>query len=101
MTPAVYDLIGKVYSQVEAKEPWCRNITPVVEIGVLTPEEYFGASSTCLPDSLQGVVRILQESAYQFDVIDSYSEFEKYRLLILPDEIPVDQRLADKLETYI
>lgn len=101
LTPAVYDLIGKVYSQVEAKEPWCGNITPVVEIGVLTPEEYLGASSTCLPDSLQGVVRILQESAYQFDVIDSYSEFGKYRLLILPDEIPVEQRLADKLEVYI
>lgn len=101
LNQAVYDLIGNVYKQVEEKEPWCGNITPVVEIGVLTPEEYFGASSTCLPSSLQGVVRILQESAYQFDVIDSYSDFEKYRLLILPDEIPVASELADKLVSYI
>ncbi len=101
LTPEVYDLIGAVFSQVEEKEPWCNNITPVVEIGVLTPEEFFGATNTNLPKSLQGAVRILQESALQFDVLDSYSEFEKYRLIILPDEIPVDQRLADKLDTYM
>lgn len=101
LTPAVYDLIGKVYDQVEEKEPWCREIVPAVEIGVLTPEEFCGASSSCLPPSLQGAVRILQESAYQFDVIDSYGEFERYRLLILPDEIPVDERFAEKLKAYM
>lgn len=100
LTPAVYDLIGAVYSQVESKEPWCGNITPVVEIGLLTPEEYVGGDGFSLPNSLQGAVRMLQECGYQFDVLDSQSDYNKYRLLILPDEIPVGEELAQKLTAY-
>ncbi|HUT17968.1 MAG TPA: beta-galactosidase, partial [Anaerolineae bacterium] len=35
-----YDLIGGVYAQVEEKEPWCAGAKQVVDIGVLTPEEF-------------------------------------------------------------
>ena len=101
LTPAVYDLIGAVYSQVEEKEPWCKDIIPVTEIGVFTPEEFLSGADMYLPKSLQGAVRMLQESALQFDVVDSHSDYGKYRLLILPDEIPVEKRLADKLEAYM
>ena len=34
---ATYELIGGVYRQVEAKEPWCVGAEPLCEIGVLTP----------------------------------------------------------------
>lgn len=101
LSPAVYDLVGKVYAQVEAKEEWCDDIVPVTEIGVFTAEEFVGASNDSLPKSLQGAVRMLQECAFQFDVVDTQSEFAKYRLLILPDEIPVDQAFAEKLKTYM
>ena len=36
-----------------------------------------------------------------FDFIDSTSDFGKYRLLILPDVIPVDEILGRKLSAYI
>ncbi len=101
LTEAVYDLVGEVYGQVEQKEAWCGNISPAVEIGVLTPEEFSGADGACIPQALQGAVRMLQESAFQFDVVDSYSDYGKYKLLILPDEIPVEGRLAERLTEYI
>ena len=41
------------------------------------------------------------EYGYQFDFIDSTSDFGKYRLLILPDVIPVDEILGRKLSAYI
>lgn len=41
------------------------------------------------------------ELGYQFDFIDSTLDFDKYRLLILPDVIPVDEELRDKLSTYL
>jgi len=41
---------------------------------------------------------MLQELRYQFDVLDSQSDFSPYRLLILPDRIPVSPSLAAKLD---
>ncbi len=101
--PATYELIGSVYKQVEAKEPWCRGARAVSEIGVLTPEEftYTGRPETGMTPSIWGVSRLLQEAGHQFDVIDSQNDCSGYRLLVLPDEIQVDAALADKLEAYL
>lgn len=97
----VYELIGSVYSEVEKKEPWCRGAKPVTEIGVFTPEEFYGAGVGELPPEMRGIVRMLQESAHQFDVIDTQSDFSKYKVLILPDDIPVSEETALKLKEYI
>jgi len=99
--PVTYDLIGSVYSQVEQKEPWCSGAEHVTEIGVLTPEEFMDKSHTQLHPAIFGAVQMLQESSYQFDIIDSQCDFEKYKVLILPDEIPLDEKLATKIEKYI
>lgn len=99
--PYVYDLVGSVYAEVAAKEPWCAGARPVTEIGVLTPEEWTSASASNLPASIKGANRILEEGAHQFDILDSQSDFAPYRVLILPDAIPVDAALAAKLEDYV
>lgn len=101
LSKPVYDLIGSVYSSVEEKEPWCVNTTAVTDVGLFTPEEFLGLNEIVMPDSLQGAVRILQEGGIQFDVIDSLSEFEKYKVIILPDRIPIDGDLADKFKKYM
>lgn len=97
-----YDLIGSVYAQVEKKEPWCRGAVPLRDIGVLTPEEFAGTTGhTALPKSAMGATRMLQEGKHQFDIIDTKADFGQYRLLVLPDEIPVGRELAAKIETYV
>ncbi|MFH1741289.1 MAG: beta-galactosidase trimerization domain-containing protein, partial [bacterium] len=93
-----YELIGSVYREVEEKEPWCREARPVTEIGVFSPEEFTG--SQC-PPSAVGAVRILQEGAHQFDLIDTRSDFSKYKVLILPDVITVSDDLADRIERFV
>lgn len=95
---ATYNLIGSVYAEVEKKEPWCRNARAVVDIGVLSPEEFVGGR---LPDAALGVVRMLQEGTHQFDIIDSQHDFSNYQVLILPDVIPVNDGLSRKLETFV
>ena len=99
--PTTYELIGSVYSQVEAKEPWCRDAQPMTEIGIFTPEEHSGGSHSQLPQAALGAVRMLQEGAHQFDIIDSESDLSRYRVLILPDEIPVDSDLSDRLSGFL
>lgn len=101
LSQPVYDLIGSVYSEVEKKEPWCVGAKPVVDIGVFTPEEFFGADAGRLPRALIGAVKILQRASHQFDVIDSHCDFSRYKVLIMPDDIPVSDELANKLEKYL
>jgi hypothetical protein len=101
LSPAVYDLIGSVYSQVEAKEPWCSGTRALVDIGVFDPKEFGLAKGLSLDDSLIGVGRMLQESGQQFDVIDTRSDFSRYRVLVLPDSIPVNPELDAKLARYL
>jgi hypothetical protein len=97
----VYDLIGSVYAEVEAKEPWCVGAKAVSEIAVMTPEEFTSASASNLPPAIKGATRILEESAQQFEIVDSQSDFTPYSVLILPDIIPLNGALAAKLEAYV
>jgi hypothetical protein len=99
--PHVYELVGSVFREVEKKEPWCRNVKPVTEIGVLTPEEFYGAEIGGLPPALMGITRMLDESARQFDILDSASDLSSYKVIILPDRIPVDAEFAQKLQAYL
>lgn len=101
LSEPVYDLIGSVYSQVEAKEPWCAGAKAITDIGVFTPEEFEGANDIRLTPAIMGVTRMLQEAGHQFDIIDSYSDLSSYKVLILPDAIPVSGEFALKLEKYI
>jgi len=97
---ATYDLIGGVYREVARKEPWCRGATPLTDIGVLTPEE-FSATGERLSPTIMGVTRLLQEGAHQFDILDAASDLRRYRVIILPDTIPVSAALADALRAYM
>ena len=98
---AAYELIGSVYGEVEKKEPWCARAEPVVDVGVLTPEEFLGGAARRIPDAAFGVTRMLQELAIQFDIVDSKSDFSRYRMLVLPDRIPVAPALAEKIESFV
>lgn len=101
MDRAAYELIGKVYEQVETKEPWCEEAQAVVDAGLLTPEEFLGGGARQIPPAAFGAVRMLQELKVQFDVLDSKSDFSKYKVLILPDRIPVSSELGEKLDRYV
>lgn len=96
--PDTYDLIGKVYAEVEKKEPWCDGTKPLVEIGVLTNEEF---TNVRLNKEPLGAVRMLQEGCHQFDIVDTRNDFDAYKVLVLPDRIPVSRVLADKLAAYL
>lgn len=103
LSEGAYELIGSVYRQVAQVEDVCQLASiPVVEIGVLTPEETWvaGGHSLRIDPSLIGVNRLLQELNYQFDIIDSQMDFSRYRVLILPDVIAYNPQLQEKLKQY-
>jgi hypothetical protein len=98
LDPATYALVGSVYAEVERKEPWCRGARPLADVGVLSPEEFQSGRQN--PSAL-GVVRVLQEGHHSFDILDTQSDFGRYRLLVLPDVITASPALAARLEAFV
>ena len=98
---AAYELIGEVYEGVKAKEPWCSHVEAVTDIAVLSPEEFSLELELSIPKSLEGVSIMLDELGHQFDIVDTQQDLSKYKVVILPDIIPVDSALARKLSQFV
>jgi hypothetical protein len=91
-----YELIGNVYKHVEACEPFCIGATPLTEIGVL--RDVNGDYHTKPGDSLEGVVRLLQQTFHQFDFTYADApDLHRFSVLIVPDGHPIDASLHAKL----
>lgn len=107
MEEATYALIGAAYAEVEAKEPWLDNVTSVADIAVLSEEaisNYYTDGKILHHGSGNadaGAVRIMLEGKYLFDVIDTDEALDKYKLLILPDTIRLDDRLYGKIRAFV
>lgn len=106
MDEATYALIGAAYAEVESKELWCAGTESIADIAVLSLE----ASREACPDGQElkgrrnlsdaGVVRMLTEGHYLFDIVDTLSDFGAYKVLILPDEVPVWPELASAIAEF-
>ncbi|MDA0710472.1 MAG: beta-galactosidase trimerization domain-containing protein, partial [bacterium] len=92
-----YNLIGSVYSEVEKKEPWCVDAVPQVDIALMSTEEFTGER---IPIPVAGAVRLLQEAGQQFDIVDTRSDLGPYKVVILPDEVPVSGEFAARLQAF-
>lgn len=94
----VYNLIGSVYKRVAEREEWCKNAKPLSDIGVLISTSFSNEWKT---DSDEGAMRILSESHYQFLFIDSKEDLNRYKLIIAPDRVNIDEELARRLREYL
>ena len=98
MDMSTYDLIGKAYAELEEKEPWLDNVSPVCDIAVLSNEAMNGER---LPDAEVGAGRILIEGKYQFSVIDKEVPLDGYKLVILADNIILDDECEKRLKDFV
>ena len=100
INPDTYASIGPAYARIEKLEPYLEGARQVSDIAILSAEFFHpvGARNNLSDD---GAAQVLQELKQPFDVIDPSARFEDYRLLILPDEVPVDAGLATRLNGYV
>ena len=59
------------------------------------------SARTSNDDADVGAGRILLEGHFLFDVLDTEMDFGKYKLMILPDEVRLNQKLKTKLDEYL
>ncbi|MCO1579491.1 beta-galactosidase trimerization domain-containing protein [Crossiella sp. SN42] len=126
LDPAVYATIGEAYAEIERIQPYLEGAVPVTEAAILAdgpPLTQFGvdgggAEDGWLADQLAegldafvegfvrgagvaGAARLLMERQLQFDIVDLTADFERYRLLVLPELLTVDAGLAARLNRYL
>jgi len=106
MDEATYALIGEAYGEVEAKEAWCVGVESVADVALLSAEAQFSGASKHRDNhpgasSDVGALRMLLEGKLLFDVIDNEADFAKYKIVILPDVITVDDKLSAKLDALL
>ncbi len=101
LNPSTFKLIGKAYSLVEEKEPWCKGAKNIADIAVLSVEgrDFSRGSDETKADC--GANRILLETKRLYNFIDSQEDFSKYKLIIMPDYIRFDAELKEKASAYI
>lgn len=103
MDEATYALIGAAYREVEMKEPWCTDVQAVADVGLLSVESVRVHATNLSKDTLAsdaGAVRMLLEGKLLFDVLDTESDFGRYKVLILPDSIPLSGELQEKVLAF-
>ncbi len=101
MNLSTYGLIGAAYAEVEEKEAWCHDVSPIADVAVLSLASEGGKTGWLSNDGDVGANRILLEGKYLYDFIDSVSDFSPYKLIILPDRIPAREGLTEKLQEYL
>ena len=105
---ATYELIGAAYSEVEKVEEYCDDVESVADIALFC-DDYYISKYTSTGDHLNlskfatGVSRIMLECKYLYDIIDAESDINinKYKLLILPDRVCIDDKLKAKIDKFI
>ena len=106
MDMRTYELIGAGYSEVEEKEEWLDNVTPICDVALLSLESCLndmGAESAgvSLTKSDIGAGRILLEGKYAFSVIDKNVDFDKFKVIILPDKAHLKADVVLKLKSFV
>jgi hypothetical protein len=105
MDMATYSLIGRAYRELKEKEPWLVEAENIADIAVLSIEavqERYNTTKERTPvESDVGAVRILLEGHYLHNVIDSDEDFTKYKVILLPDAVLLEEELKKKLLQYV
>ena len=102
---ATYGLIGSAYAEVAAKEPWVREAQVIAEVAMLSLEAcdagVAGKRRDDASASDQGAARVLLDGHLLFDVVDTKESWDAYRVLVLPDAVPMNAALAARLRAYV
>lgn len=103
--PSTYKSIGHAYEWVEAREEWCTGSVNEAEIALISCEAVEKPLFSGRPDvnavADDGAARILLEGKFTFDILPPDADLSGYRLVILPDAVPVDDAFETCLKAYI
>jgi len=107
---AVMELDKAVYKNLRPLQPWVERAAPVVDIANVMAGGYPGykqlggdrqKQNDLANESLKAATRMLCELKMQFDNVTLAAPWDKYKVLILPDAIEINGKLAGRLKKHL
>ena len=98
LDPAVYHVLGKSFGRIRKTEPWLWQASPVTEAVLLIPNEPL---DRLRQQYLMGITKLMIEMHIQFDALEPEMEWERYGLVVIPDELMPDTRTINRLHLFI
>jgi len=95
---AVLDRIEKIYKELQTMESWFDNAKNLTEIAIV----YSGkVQNIGFDKQLRSAVRMLSELKQQFDVVTFTSDWSKYKVLVIPDDIIFNEEITRRVKAHI
>lgn len=98
MENAIFNRIEKIYTELQTMEPWFDNAKNITEIALVYPASIGNIRGD---RQLRSAVRILDELKMQFNVVTTYSDWDKYKVLIFPDDILFNEEITRRVKQHI
>jgi hypothetical protein len=98
LDPAVYHVLGKSFGRIKKTEPWLQQASPVTEAVLLIPNEPL---DRVRQQYLMGITKLMIEMHIQFDALEPEMEWERYGLVVIPDELMPDKPTVIRLHSFI
>jgi len=99
-----------VYDDLQPLQPWIDGAEPVVEMANVMKCDYPGygwaggnrvQEKGLAVEALKSATRVLCELKMQFDNVTLAAPWEKYSVLVLPDEVEIGDALAERLQAHL
>ncbi len=95
---AVFNRLEPIYKELQTYEPWYDRARNITEIAIVYPNV---SSIARRSGNLKSAVRMLAELKQQFDVVTTGSDWSKYKVLVIPDNVVFNEELAEKVKAHI
>ncbi len=95
---AVLDRIEKIYKELQTMDSWFDNAKNITEIAIVYPGTVGQIRGN---RDLKAAVRMLSELKHQFDIVTTFSDWSKYKVLVIPDDITFDDEVARRVKAHI
>jgi hypothetical protein len=93
---AVLDRIQKIYTHLQTMEPWFNGAKNEAEVAIVCQGmKDLNSAKT------KATVRMLEELKQQFDIVTLYSDWSKYKVLVLPDDLLLSDSLAARVKAHL
>ena len=89
---STYKTIGEAYGYIKSIEQWCYDGEQTSKLGMLLSANH---------ESNEGLGKMLLEKQIDFDVITSTDGIDRYSCVILPDDICLDDKMAEAISRHL
>lgn len=95
----VFDRIREVYHNMQQYDPWVLDAVNEPEIALVYPvkEEEYRPNGT----AVESAVRMLTELKIQFDLVSEFAAWDRYKLLIFPDDVIFTDSIAGRVQKHL